>query len=202
MTVNLNCVTVNPFGPTILKVSVPTNIVQKINDFADTQEDKENMEHRLVSRIKDVPSLTNEVMESLDIKRMFIETGAHYVETITGKGNANVTIQSAWINNQIEDEYNPVHYHHDCKLSAVLYLKIPDNKDRGFFNDIDGHIDFMYGTADINELYPGNFCYKPTVGDMLVFPSTLSHTVYPFKGEGLRRTIAFNLNYTFTEEQK
>ena len=41
MTVNLNCVTVNPFGPTILKVSVPTNIVQKINDFADTQEDKE-----------------------------------------------------------------------------------------------------------------------------------------------------------------
>tara|TARA_A100000172_G_scaffold72030_1_gene52969 strand:- start:1289 stop:1897 length:609 start_codon:yes stop_codon:yes gene_type:complete len=202
MTQELKCESLKPFGPSILKVIVPSNIIKNINDFADNQQNKENMDHRLVSRIQDVPVLTNEAMESLNIKQMFIETGAHYLETVTGRTNTDIKIQSAWINNQKEDEYNPVHQHNDCKISAVLYLKIPNNKDRGFLNDIDGHIDFMFGVSDYHKLYTGNFCYKPLVGDLLMFPATLSHTVYPFKGKGLRRTIAFNLNYTIIEEQK
>lgn len=202
MTVNLNCHTLKPFGPTILRVNIPSDIIVKINNFADNQENKINMDHRLVSRIEDVPLLTDEVMESLNIKQMFLETGAHYVEAVTGQVGVDVKLISAWINNQIQDEYNPVHYHDDCKLSAVLYLKIPDNKDRGFMNDMDGDIDFMYGTSDYHKLYTGNFRYKPTEGDLLMFPATLSHTVYPFKGEGLRRTLAFNLDYTFVEEQR
>jgi len=34
----------------------------------------------------------------------------------------------------------------------------------------------------------------PEVGKLLLFPSWLQHMVYPFKGEGERRTIASNLN--------
>ena len=35
----------------------------------------------------------------------------------------------------------------------------------------------------------------PTRGLMLIFPSWLIHQVYPFIGEGERRSIAFNGNY-------
>ena len=80
-----------------------------------------------------------------------------------------------------------------------MYLKIPNNKDRGFKNDIDGNIDFVYGTSDYSGLFVGNFCYKPSVGDLLMFPSSLFHTVYPFKGKDIRRTLAFNLDYNVTK---
>jgi hypothetical protein len=42
---------------------------------------------------------------------------------------------------------------------------------------------------------------KPEVGKMYFFPSWLQHMVYPFKGEGERRTVAANLN-AFPVEKK
>ena len=39
----------------------------------------------------------------------------------------------------------------------------------------------------------------PAPGVMLMFPSYLVHTVYPFIGEGERRCIAFNANYRIVE---
>lgn len=202
MSTNLKVEPIKPFGPTILKITIPPDIIKKANDFADTQENKTNMDHRLVSRIEDVPKLTDEDMESLGLKDMFLQIGLHYVESITTIKPYDIKITSAWINNQTEDEYNPIHFHKNGKLSAVWYLKIPENKDRGFINDIDGNIDFVYGTSDYHSLYLGNFCYSPTEGDLLIFPSNLLHTVYPFKGKGLRRTVALNLDYILSKEEK
>ena len=195
MSVNLNCQLIRPFGPSILQVKTPEDIIKRVNDFADNQQNKNNMDHRLVSRIEDVPILTDQDLQSMGIRDMFLEMGKHYVQSVRGKVDVETNITSAWLNNQIEDEYNPIHFDNSCKLSAVLYLKIPNNKDRGFKNDIDGHIDFVYGTSDYSGLFVGNFCYKPSVGDLLMFPSSLFHTVYPFKGNDVRRTLAFNLDY-------
>ena len=36
--------------------------------------------------------------------------------------------------------------------------------------------------------------FKPKVGTMYFFPSWLQHVVYPFRGEGERRTVAANFN--------
>jgi hypothetical protein len=33
---------------------------------------------------------------------------------------------------------------------------------------------------------------KPEVGKFVMFPSWLQHTVYSFRGEGVRRSMAFN----------
>ena len=44
-------------------------------------------------------------------------------------------------------------------------------------------------------LQAGQFLIKPQVGQLLMFPSNLLHTVYPFIGDGERRSIAFNLGY-------
>jgi hypothetical protein len=35
---------------------------------------------------------------------------------------------------------------------------------------------------------------KPEVGKFFMFPSWLQHMVYPFQGDGERRTVAANLN--------
>ena len=35
---------------------------------------------------------------------------------------------------------------------------------------------------------------KPQIGDLYIFPSWLSHQVYPFRSEGERRSMAFNIH--------
>ena len=42
----------------------------------------------------------------------------------------NHKINSAWIVSQYENEYNPMHNHTGCDISAVIYLKTPDVKGR------------------------------------------------------------------------
>ena len=62
----------------------------------------------------------------------------------------------------------------------------------------DGYIAFQYGRNELMNTDrlrpPQSFIMKPEVGKLLVFPSWLQHMVYPFKGEGERRTVASNLN--------
>ena len=64
--------------------------------------------------------------------------------------------------------------------------------------DCDGNIAFQYGRNELMNTErlrpPQSFVMKPEVGKLLVFPSWLQHMVYPFKGEGERRTVASNLN--------
>ena len=53
-----------------------------------------------------------------------------------------------------------------------------------------GLIEFMYGEkADFRS---DNLKFKPEVGTMLVFPSWLKHSVYPFYVDGERRSMSFN----------
>ena len=63
---------------------------------------------------------------------------------------------------------------------------------------VDGFLEFVYGQSAVNDkerLKPTQaVVFKPEVGKIYFFPSWLQHMVYPFKGEGERRTVAANLN--------
>ena len=117
-------------------------------------------------------------------------------------------VNSAWVVSQYANEYNPIHNHTGCEISGVIYLKVPDVKGRRNLQskkgkmDSDGDISFVYCTAsqrnhDIFE--KGLVQITPVPGLMLMFPSYLGHTVYPFVGEGERRCIAFNASYRIVD---
>jgi len=117
-------------------------------------------------------------------------------------------VNSAWVVSQFANEYNPIHNHTGCEISGVIYLKVPDVKGRRNLQskkgktDSDGDISFVYCTAsqrnqDIFE--KGLVQITPTPGLMLMFPSYLGHTVYPFIGEGERRCVAFNASYRIVD---
>jgi len=118
-------------------------------------------------------------------------------------------VNSAWVVSQYANEYNPIHNHTGCEISAVIYLKVPNVKGRRNLQskkgkgDSDGDISFVYCTAsqrneDIFE--KGLVQITPKPGLMLMFPSYLGHTVYPFIGEGERRCIAYNATYRITDQ--
>jgi len=203
----LDTTMLSPFGPRILCVKLPDNIIERINHLGDTQQNKNNMDGRLAGQIKDEPELTDEEMDSIGIKKIFMDIGQQYVHTILSDKHhfdynkddfyINMKFVSGWIVNQKENEYNPAHYHSNCSISAVLYLKVPEFRPRGFVGkkNIDGYIEFINSTVDHSMLSAGSYLVKPQVGQLLMFPSTLLHTVYPFQGPEERRSLAFNLDY-------
>ena len=113
-------------------------------------------------------------------------------------------INSAWIVSQYENEYNPMHNHTGCDISAVIYLKCPDVKGRRNIeskkgkHDNDGDISFVHsatGQRNFDVFEKGVTNITPSPGLMVMFPSYLIHTVYPFIGEGERRCLPFNAVY-------
>ena len=110
-------------------------------------------------------------------------------------------IVSAWTVHQYENEYNPIHNHANCKISAVLHLKFPENAEparKGHTTSddesgLDGNLVFTgMGAADEWCTAPVLNVNSATVGMLHLFPSTLGHAVYPFRGKGERRSLSFN----------
>ena len=113
-------------------------------------------------------------------------------------------INSAWVVSQYENEYNPLHNHTGCEISGVIYLKTPNVKNRRNLEskkgkeDSDGNIAFVHsamGNRNHDALEKGVINLTPKSGVLLMFPSYLIHTVYPFIGEGERRCLPFNAVY-------
>ena len=120
-------------------------------------------------------------------------------------------INSAWIVSQYANEYNPLHNHTGCDISAVIYLKIPNVKGRRNLeskkgkSDHDGYIAFVHsamGNRNHDVLEKGVINMTPTSGLLVMFPSYLIHTVYPFIGEGERRCLPFNAVYRILDKDK
>ena len=118
-------------------------------------------------------------------------------------------INSAWIVSQYANEYNPLHNHTGCDISAVIYLKVPDVKGRRNLEskqgkeDNDGNIAFVHsavGHRNHDVLEKGVMNLSPASGLLVMFPSYLIHTVYPFIGEGERRCLPFNAVYRVINE--
>ena len=120
-------------------------------------------------------------------------------------------INSAWIVSQYENEYNPAHNHTGCDISAVIYLKVPDVKGRRNLEskkgkqDNDGDISFIHsatGNRNFDIFEKGVMNISPISGLLVMFPSYLIHTVYPFIGEGERRCLPFNAVYRVMTKDK
>ena len=120
-------------------------------------------------------------------------------------------INSAWIVSQYENEYNPAHNHTGCDISAVIYLKTPDVKGRRNIEskkgkiDSDGDICFVHssvGHRNFDIFEKGIMNMTPMPGLLVMFPSYLTHLVYPFIGEGERRCLPFNAIYRIIDDKK
>lgn len=110
-------------------------------------------------------------------------------------------VREAWMVSQLAGDYNPVHAH-ESMLSGIIYLKVPPQIKQSFntvkpngANCLDGCIHFIFDTYHRPSLRAlGPRAVLPEPGDLYLFPSYILHTVYPFKGDGERRCIAFNMD--------
>ena len=200
------------FGPPIARIIVPQEIVDGLNKTIDRklEEQYETHGNRLVGQINHEPNLSLADLDESGSAHFFHSCASSFVNntmmTRYGRNFQNqhhttVLYKSAWAVCQFENEYNPVHFHTACNISSVMYLKIPKfdkrwKEDRPFKdNSVDGCIEFVNGITDLMGMEMGTYRHRPKVGELFLFPSNLLHTVYPFKGDSERRSLAFNIAY-------
>jgi len=102
-----------------------------------------------------------------------------------------------WINVNRAGDFNTLHSHPGCFLSATYYVNVPEAMKGGeiYFRDPRGPAVAMYETPGIDLPWVGTgmgIPFSPATGHLLIFPSWLEHRVEKFEGEGERISIAFN----------
>lgn len=137
--------------------------------------------------------------ELLNIKALLENRGAK------APGKNEIKLTGCWGISNREHDYNPVHWHYG-KLSGVIYIKVPQQIIDGSREEeygisekhgiSDGRLEIIYGSSwpfAYHSIGHAKIC--PIEGDMYLFPAWMLHTVYPFKGEGERRIVSFNLDW-------
>ena len=209
------------FSPTIIETEVEDkflDIVNKVGDDVLGDEEKSKMwdfSGNLVGKVsKEVKIPITNPEESkylLDVIRegcliylnQMVKWNRAYEWNKLSDGNKNPTLENihitqSWIVSQYKHEYNPWHKH-SGNFSGVIYLKIPEKMDEHFFEETKDHypasglIEFQYGESQ--DMRSDTLMVKPKVGMMLIFPSWLKHSVYPFYCDGERRSMSFNAYY-------
>jgi hypothetical protein len=107
------------------------------------------------------------------------------------QGRYSLQMIDLWLNVQRAGDYNPAHTH-GGSFSGVVYLQVPPQIRADRF---DGQL-CLHGPEEwhIQSFRTGMAHYLlPRPGDYYVFPAWQPHSVAPFRGEGERWSIAFNV---------
>ena len=198
-----------PFGPSILKTKLPDLYVDALNK----QTDKVLKDKKLSKERDWSHNLAGNVKKEISIDHMAIKTFPEFLATISQEYAKNVLPDylpkgtkvsfRVWAVSQVAGDFNPMHIH-DSNLSGVCFLKIPPNYEEEYKKEdhhpTAGCLEFLGSVP--NHFARHSFLVKPEVGDFYLFPSWLTHQVYPFRSEGERRSMAFNVHFSAKDPVK
>ena len=186
-----------PFGQLIAKSRLDLAVIDRVNAFADPLADRVRGSEFIVpvevARAGGEASLLGQI-ETL-ITRYIAQTERAKI--------LELKIDVIWIVSQFAGTPSPMHFH-TGDVSGVLYLKTPQLADE----EAEREKTYISGrqAGDLNFLFGGKqrlsrtvTSIRPEVGDIYIFPGWLLHGSEPFRGEGERRSLAFNA-FVRTEE--
>lgn len=114
-----------------------------------------------------------------------------YLKSIYAPSNeVSLRITQSWLNYTKTGEYHHKHSHHNSFISGVLYVKADALKDKIHFYK-DGYQQIKIPTENFNLHNSDSWWFQVNAGDLMLFPSSLTHMVEPVEGEE-RVSLSFN----------
>ena len=163
-------------GQSILKYEVPLDIFTTIN----------KINHNKLTQ---------------DVIKYFMDMFKHYLNWNKIR-EYDLHLNSIWVNEMKEHEYNPVHIHRGTLftgLSSVMILTLPSTYGKEYSNDEvpqNGKLQIL-GSAS-GQFAKIDFQPNLKVRDFFIFPYDMRHCVYPFNSTNeTRRTLAANCDVNF-----
>ena len=198
-----------PFGPSILKTTLPQSFINLLNVEADRilYDEKLSKEHdwshNLAGNVKKEVAIDQNKIPNFPefLITMAKQYYKHTIEKDPIEGS-KVGFR-VWVVSQYAGDFNPMHIH-DANLSGVAFLKIPpkfnEEYEKEDHHPTAGCLEFLGSMP--NHFARHSYIVKPKVGEFYLFPSWLTHQVYPFRSEGERRSLAFNIHFTMDKPIK
>ena len=199
-------------GQSILRYEVPLDIFTTINSIYQNNFDtldpankqlvgKIQNEHSLFYGGKDESKMKNHNKLTRNVIKYFMDMFRHYLNWNKIK-EYNLHLNSIWVNQMKEHEYNPVHIHRGTLftgLSSVMILSLPSTYGKEYSNDEvpqNGKLQIL-GSAS-GQFAKVDFQPELKVRDFFIFPYDMRHCVYPFNSTNeTRRTLAANCDVQF-----
>ena len=197
-----------PFGPSILKVKMPQAFVNLFNAEADSilydeaLSKKYDWSHNLAGNVKKEIAIDPGKIKGFP--EFLVTMSDQYLTKVLPEWTTDAKVSfRVWVVSQYAGDFNPVHIH-DANLSGVAFLKVPPGFEAEYKKEdhhpTAGCLEFLGSIP--NHFARHSYIAKPEVGDFYLFPSWLTHQVYPFRCEGERRSMAFNVHFSTKDPVK
>lgn len=123
----------------------------------------------------------------------FIEKSLHeyLMATHCPKNDVRLRITQSWLNWTKPGQFHHKHAHPNSLISGCFYVNANKETDKIFFYN-DGYQRIKFPPVEWNVYNSESWWYPVGTGDLIFFPSELSHMVQTVGGESTRVSLAFN----------
>lgn len=204
----------------VIMVKLPQNILdavtQEINTVSENRSTASKRNSTLIGQLEDEYDLESSKVPLFpfleQLAQQYERAFPGYIKQKTSVLNLekdyHLSLDSLWVNFQKKGEYNPPHDHSGL-YSFVIWIKVPYNIDdelnlpnaRNSNRPANGMFNFFYTTAHGNITLVDIKADRSYEGTLVLFPSTMWHSVNPFyTSDEERISVSGNLYLKANEE--
>ena len=177
----------NLFPTPIGRYELGRDLTAKELSFLKNQETRPNMGN--------ITSTNNTILKSKELTKLrdFIETSvSDYFDTIyKPKHKVSLKVTQSWTNYTENGQYHHKHAHPNSFDSGVFYIQANKEKDKIYFYR-DGYQQIKFPPSEWNIWNSESWWFEVGTGDLVLFPSSLTHMVQTLDHPETRISLAFN----------
>jgi len=125
-------------------------------------------------------------------KEINLRVQDYFNKVLSNTDSITPYITQSWLNYTETNQYHHKHAHPNSLVSGVFYINCDDKFDKiKFFND--GYKTFKLEIKEWNVWNSESWWFPVKTGDIILFPSSLTHMVETKEGTNTRISLAFNV---------
>lgn len=125
-------------------------------------------------------------------KELDLRVQDYFDKVISPANNIKPYITQSWLNYTEKNQYHHKHSHPNSLVSGVFYINCHEEHDKiKFFNDT--YKTIKPEVKDWNMWNSESWWFPVKTGDVILFPSSLTHMVETKQGDNTRISLAFNV---------
>ena len=125
-------------------------------------------------------------------KELDLKVQDYFDKVISPANNITPYITQSWLNYTETNQYHHKHAHPNSLVSGVFYINCHEEHDKiKFFNDT--YKTIKPEVKDWNIWNSETWWFAVKTGDVILFPSSLTHMVETKQGDNTRISLAFNV---------
>jgi uncharacterized protein (TIGR02466 family) len=135
--------------------------------------------------------LNNKAFKTLK-EELYLKVQDYFDKVISSNNNITPYITQSWLNYTETNQYHHKHTHSNSLISGVFYINSDEKFDKiKFFNE--SYKTIKFEIKNWNIWNSESWWFPVKTGDVILFPSSLTHMVETKQGDNTRISLAFNV---------